>query len=140
MSADRHLETLQATRLAPREFANLSEGEKKRVLIARALMASPELLLLDEPGAGLDLGARERLVASLAALAYDPEAPTVILVTHHVEEIPPGFDRVLMLAAGRVVASGSIEEVLNSTTLSEAYGMPLKLERSGDRYRAWGDI
>lgn len=140
IAADRHLQTLQATQLATREFANLSEGEKKRVLIARALMANPELLLLDEPGAGLDLGARERLVASLAALAYDPDAPTVILVTHHVEEIPPGFNQVLTLAGGRVVAAGPIEEVLNSATLSEAYGMPLKLERSGDRYRAWGDI
>ncbi len=138
--ADQHLATLQATGLAQREFANLSEGEKKRVLIARALMAEPELLLLDEPGSGLDLGARERLVASLAALAHDPGAPTVILVTHHVEEIPPGFAQVLMLAGGRVVTAGPIDVVLNSASLSEAYDMPLKLEQSGDRYRAYGDL
>ena len=139
-SADAHLETLQATHLASREFANLSEGEKKRVLIARALMADPELLLLDEPGSGLDLGARERLVSSLAALAHDADAPTAILVTHHVEEIPPGFDRVLMLANGKVVTSGHIDEVLHSESLSATYDMPLTLERSGVRYRAWGNI
>ena len=137
-AADRHLETLQATHLGDREFANLSEGEKKRVLIARALMANPELLLLDEPGSGLDLGARERLVASLAALADDPDAPTTILVTHHVEEIPPGFDRVLMLAGGKVVTAGHIDDVLNSKTLSETYDMSLTLDRTEGRYRAWG--
>ncbi|MDH3500867.1 MAG: ABC transporter ATP-binding protein [Acidimicrobiia bacterium] len=139
VKADRHLETLHATHLADREFANLSEGEKKRVLIARALMAEPELLLLDEPGSGLDLGARERLVASLAALAHAPSAPTVILVTHHVEEIPPGFDRVLMLAGGRLVTAGPIDEVLHSDSLSETYDMALKLEQAGGRYRAWGE-
>jgi iron complex transport system ATP-binding protein len=138
--ADTHLETLQATHLSDREFANLSEGEKKRVLIARALMAEPELLLLDEPGSGLDLGARERLVSSLASLAHDPKAPTAILVTHHVEEIPPGFDRVLMLAGGTVVTSGPIDHVLNSESLSATYDMALTLERSGVRYRAWGEI
>lgn len=133
-----HLETMQASYLADREFVNLSEGEKKRVLIARSLMAKPELLLLDEPGSGLDLGARERLVASLSSLAGADLAPTVILVTHHVEEIPPGFDKVMMLASGRVVTSGPIASVLNAQTLSETYGLDLHVEHSEGRFRAWG--
>ena len=89
-----------------RTFGTLSEGERKRVQIARALMADPELLLLDEPAAGLDLGGREDLVARLTRLAHDPLAPTMVLVTHHVEEIPPGFTHALLLRAGRVVAAG----------------------------------
>jgi iron complex transport system ATP-binding protein len=131
------LRVLQAEHLAEREFSTMSEGEKKRVLIARALMASPDLLLLDEPGSGLDLGARERLVESLASLAADEDTAPVVLVTHHVEEIPPGFDHILMLAGGRVVTSGRLDEVLTADALSETFGMPLEIQRLGDRWRAW---
>ena len=87
-------------------IGTLSEGERKRVLIARSLMTDPELLLLDEPAAGLDLGGREELVARLADLAADPDSPALVLVTHHVEEIPPGFSHCLILAEGRVLAAG----------------------------------
>lgn len=137
-AADRHLATMGVLGFAEREFATLSEGEKRRVLIARALMADPELLLLDEPGTGLDLGARERLVDSLSALAGDRGPVTIVLVTHHVEEIPPGFEQVLMLADGRVAASGKVDEVLTSEALSAAYGMDLEIDRHEGRYRARG--
>src|SRR3954462_11564152 len=105
--------------LAERTFGTLSEGERKRVQIARALMSDPELLLLDEPAAGLDLGGREDLVRRLGALADDPYAPALVLVTHHVEEIPPGFTHVLMLRAGRIVAAGPLRPTLTSRSLSE---------------------
>ena len=131
------LRSVHAEDLAEREFGTMSLGEQKRVLIARSLVTRPELLLLDEPGSGLDLGARERLVESLAALAGDPGSPPVVLVTHHVEEIPPGFGHILMLAEGRVVAAGPIDQVLTNRALSEAFGMQLLLERLGDRWRAW---
>ncbi len=131
------LRSVHAEALAEREFGTLSEGEKKRVLIARSLVTRPELLLLDEPGAGLDLGARERLLDSLSALARDPGSPPVVLVTHHVEEIPPGFGHILMLAGGHVVAAGPIEQVLTADALSETFSMPLRLERRGGRWRAW---
>lgn len=131
------LRSVHAEDLAEREFGTMSQGEQKRVLIARSLVTRPELLLLDEPGSGLDLGARERLIESLAALAEDPGSPPVVLVTHHVEEIPPGFGHILMLAEGRVVAAGPIDEVLTNRALSEAFGMQLQLERHGDRWRAW---
>ena len=124
-------------RLTDRTFGTMSEGEKKRVLIARALITSPDLLLLDEPGSGLDLGSRERLVGSLASLAADMGAPPVVLVTHHVEEIPPGFDKVLMIADGSVVAQGRVDEVLTAAALSTTFGMPLEIERRGQRWRAW---
>jgi iron complex transport system ATP-binding protein len=100
------LESLGAEHLIDRRYGTLSEGERKRVLIARALMTDPELLLLDEPAAGLDLGGREELVARLADLAADPDAPAIVLVTHHVEEIPLGFSHCLLLAEGRAVAPG----------------------------------
>jgi iron complex transport system ATP-binding protein len=133
------LERLHAAELAPRQFATLSEGEKKRVMIARSLMANPELLVLDEPGTALDLGARERLVGSLAALASDPASPSSILVTHHVEEIPPGYGHIMMLASGKVVAAGSIDGVLTSAALSDTFGMRLQVARHGDRWRAAGE-
>jgi len=119
-----------------REYRTLSEGERKRVLIARALMADPELLLLDEPAAGLDLGGREDLVARLSALAEDPDAPASVLVTHHVEEIPPGTTHALVLGGGRVVASGPIEGALTSGTLSTAFDFPIELGRDGARWWA----
>ena len=122
--------------LAERRYGTLSEGERKRVQIARALMTDPELLLLDEPAAGLDLGGREDLVARLAELAYDPDAPAMVLVTHHVEEIPPGFTHALLLREGAVVAQGLLAETLTGDNLSKTFGLPLVVERSGDRYAA----
>jgi len=125
--------------LADRRFGTLSEGERKRVQIARALMTDPELVLLDEPAAGLDLGSREDLVSRLGRLAADPDAPALVLVTHHVEEIPPGFSHALLLRDGGVVAQGLLADVLTSENLSATFGLPLVLERAGDRYFARAD-
>jgi iron complex transport system ATP-binding protein len=133
----RHLlELMGAGDLVARTFGTLSEGERKRVQIARALMTDPELLLLDEPAAGLDLGAREDLVRRLADLAADPDAPATVLVTHHVEEIPPGFTHVLLLRGGRAVASGPLDRTLTAATLSETFGLPLQLDARGGRHAA----
>ena len=122
--------------MAQRAFGTLSEGERQRVLVARALMADPELLLLDEPAAGLDLGGREDLVARLGRLAADLAAPTFVLVTHHVEEIPVGTTHVLLLRAGRVVSAGPIDEALTARSLSEAFGLSVALERHAGRWSA----
>jgi iron complex transport system ATP-binding protein len=122
--------------LVDRRFGTLSEGERKRVQIARALMVDPELLLLDEPAAGLDLGGREDLVRRLAAIAADPYAPSIALVTHHVEEIPPGFTHVLLLRGGRVVAAGPLAQALTAATLSQAFGLPLALDSRDGRFAA----
>jgi iron complex transport system ATP-binding protein len=122
--------------LSLRTFGTLSEGERKRVQIARALMTDPELLLLDEPAAGLDLGGREDLVATLSRLALDPDAPATVLVSHHVEEIPPGFTHVLLLRDGRVVAEGPLERVLTAEALSETFGMPLVVTGTDGRWTA----
>jgi len=130
------LDTLGAAHLSDRPFGTLSEGERKRVQIARALMADPELMLLDEPAAGLDLGGREDLVARLAALAADIAAPALVLVTHHVEEVPPSFTDVLLLREGRIVAAGPVEITLTAANLSETFGLPLVLERHGERWSA----
>jgi iron complex transport system ATP-binding protein len=121
---------------ANRAFGTLSEGERKRTQIARALMPDPELLLLDEPGAGLDLGGREDLVSRLTDLARYLYAPAQVLVTHHVEEIPPGYTHALLLRGGGVVASGPLDEVLTAAALSETFGIPLELERSNGRFAA----
>ncbi len=130
------LEALGADHLAERRFGTLSEGERKRVQIARALMTDPELMLLDEPAAGLDLGGREDLVRRLGDLAADLAAPALVLVTHHVEEIPPNFTDVLLLREGRVVAQGPIEITLTAENLSATFGLPLVLESRGARYAA----
>ncbi|MGZ4519240.1 MAG: ABC transporter ATP-binding protein [Mycobacteriaceae bacterium] len=130
------LDTLGAGHLAARSFGTLSEGERKRVLIARALMTDPELLLLDEPAAGLDLGGREDLVFRLTELATDPDAPATVLVTHHVEEIPPGFTHALLLREGQAVAQGLLEDVITSEALSETFGTAIALDRIDDRYFA----
>ena len=122
--------------LLDRTFGTLSEGERKRVQIARSLMADPELLILDEPAAGLDLGGREDLVLTLATLARDPFSPATILVSHHVEEIPPGFTHAIFLRAGRVVAQGPLEQVMHEETLSATFGMPLQLTTADGRYAA----
>jgi iron complex transport system ATP-binding protein len=123
---------------AERSYGTLSSGERKRALIARALMTDPELLLLDEPAAGLDLAGREDLVRRLANHAADPNSPVTILVTHHVEEIPPGFTHVLMLRQGSAVASGPIEPALNADNLSACFGIPLVVETAAGRFYARG--
>ncbi|MCA2217309.1 ABC transporter ATP-binding protein [Wangella sp. NEAU-J3] len=122
--------------LVDREFGTLSEGERKRTLIARALMTDPELMLLDEPAAGLDLGGREELLARLSELAADPDAPAMVLVTHHVEEIPPGFTHAMLLREGTVVAAGLLAETMTAENLSKTFGLPLVVQRTGDRYTA----
>ncbi|MFF8828744.1 ABC transporter ATP-binding protein [Streptomyces sp. NPDC015131] len=132
------LDRLGMTEFLDRRFGTLSEGERKRTLIARAMMTDPELLLLDEPAAGLDLGGREDLVRRLGRLARDPYAPSMIMVTHHVEEIPPGFTHVLMIRQGKVLAAGPVEMELTSRNLSHCFGLPLVVERVGDRYTAQG--
>jgi iron complex transport system ATP-binding protein len=116
--------------------AELLEGERKRVQIARALMTDPELLLLDEPAAGLDLGGREDLVATLSRLAMDEMSPATVLVSHHVEEIPPGFTHALLLREGAVVAAGPLEEALTDEIVSATFGMPIRLTREDDRWSA----
>ena len=122
--------------LADRTFGTLSEGEKKRVLIARALMTDPELLIMDEPAAGLDLGGREDLVSTLSLLAADAYAPATILVSHHVEEIPPGFTHALLLRAGRVVSAGPLGDVITDRWLSEAFELPLQVTYQDGRFSA----
>ncbi|MET7392558.1 ABC transporter ATP-binding protein [Dactylosporangium sp. NPDC005572] len=122
--------------LADRTYGTLSEGERKRVQIARSLMTDPELLLLDEPTAGLDLGAREDLVRRLADLAADPDSPALVLVTHHVEEIPPGFTHALIMRDGGVVAQGLLRETVTADNLSKAFGLPLRLSNIDGRYHA----
>ena len=134
--ADELLQALGASHLADRTFGTLSEGERKRVQIARALMTDPELMLLDEPAAGLDLGAREDLVARLGAIAADLAAPALVMVTHHVEEIPPHFTDILLVREGRVVAQGPIEITLTAENLSRTFGLDLVLEKHGERWSA----
>jgi iron complex transport system ATP-binding protein len=134
--AEQLLDALGMLGFATRAFGTLSEGERKRVLIARALMVDPELLLLDEPAAGLDLGGREDLVSRLALLAADPFAPASVLVTHHVEEIPPGYTHGLLLRAGGVVAQGLLPEVITDQNLSHAFGLPLRVRYEDGRYSA----
>ncbi|MFC9332768.1 ABC transporter ATP-binding protein [Arthrobacter sp. NPDC057009] len=122
--------------LLNRKFSTLSEGERKRVQIARALMTDPELLLLDEPAAGLDLGGREDLVHRLSQLAMDEDAPAIVLVTHHLEEVPPGFTHAMLMRDGEVVAAGPVAEVLTSGNLSETFGLPLDVSVNAGRYTA----
>jgi iron complex transport system ATP-binding protein len=133
------LDRLGLAGLERRTFATLSSGERQRVLIARTLMTDPELVLLDEPAAGLDLGAREALVARIARLAADPASRAVVLVTHHVEEIPPGFSHTLILAGGRVVAAGPIGSTLTGAVLSRAYGVALRVDALDGRFSARAD-
>lgn len=125
-----------ADHLSDRTWGTLSEGERKRVLIARSLMANPELLLLDEPSAGMDLGGREDLVAYLGELATDPDAPTLVMVTHHVEEIPTGFTHALLLDQGGIVTAGPIDQVLTSDNLSAAFHQPIQVDQVGGRFFA----
>ena len=118
------------------KFGSMSEGERKRIQIARALMPDPELLILDEPAAGLDLGAREDLLTRLSGLAHDPAAPTSLLVTHHVEEIPSGSTHALLLREGAIVAAGPIEQALTSESISQAFGVKINLTQENGRWFA----
>lgn len=122
--------------LAGRTFGTLSTGERQRVLLARTLMPDPELVLVDEPAAGLDLRAREELVDALAAMAMSSRPAAIVLVTHHLEEVPPAFGHALVLAGGRLVAAGPIDEALTDAALTIAYGIPLRVERDAGRWTA----
>lgn len=122
--------------LADRTFGTLSDGEQKRVQIARAVMTDPELLLLDEPTASLDLGSREELLALLGGYASSPTTPAMVMVTHHVEEIPVGFTHVLLIRDGAIVAAGPLAETLTAEALTEAFGMPIVLTSDDGRYAA----
>jgi iron complex transport system ATP-binding protein len=124
--------------LLDRDFGTLSEGERKRVQLARAVMTDPEMLLLDEPAAGLDLGGREALLRMLGRLATDPESPVQVLVSHHVEEIPPGFTHAMLIREGRVLDSGPIASTLRSSTLSTTFGLPLRVLSHRGRWTARG--
>lgn len=130
------LDLVGAYHLIDRTWGTLSEGERKRVLIARALMTNPELLILDEPGAGMDLGGREDLVGYLGDLALDPDAPAIVMITHHVEEIPFGFTHAMLLDDGEVIAQGLIDSVLTSENLSRTFHQPIDVSRIGERYFA----
>ncbi|MBO0715298.1 MAG: ATP-binding cassette domain-containing protein [Acidimicrobiales bacterium] len=132
--ADELLADAGLSTVADHPFGTLSEGERQRTLLARVLMGEPELLLLDEPAAGLDLGARERLVGYLARLAADPATPPLVLVTHHTEEIPPGTTHAALVGAGRLVSAGPIRNALTSSALSACYGMPVELSHRDGRW------
>lgn len=131
------LDQMGAGTLADRAYGTLSSGERQRTLLARSLMTDPELLLLDEPAAGLDLGGREDLVGRLTGLAADPDGPATVMVTHHVEEIPPGCTHVMMLRDGRVVAQGLLDDVMTSENLSRTFDQPLELLSRRGRFTAW---
>jgi iron complex transport system ATP-binding protein len=136
MRADELLAQLRIARLADRTFGTLSEGERKRVQIARALMTDPELLLLDEPAAGLDLAGREALVTTLGELAQDQYAPAMVLVTHHVEEIPPGITHAMLLREGSIVAAGPLPETLTAENLTKTFDVELTLVEADGRWTA----
>jgi iron complex transport system ATP-binding protein len=123
-------------RLAGRRATDMSQGEWQKVQLARTLMARPQLLLLDEPMAGLDVGSRESLITRLSALTSMPDGPTIVLVTHHVEEIPEGFGHVALLRNGHMWLAGPTASNLTSTTLSTCFELPLQLHRFGNRYTA----
>ncbi|WP_392389924.1 ABC transporter ATP-binding protein [Corynebacterium bouchesdurhonense] len=130
------LEQVGAIHLMDRTWGTLSDGEKKRVLIARAVMTNPELLIMDEPAAGMDLGGREDLLAYLGELALDPDAPAIVMITHHLEEIPPGFTHAMLLDEGEIVAQGLIEDVLTAENVSKAYHQPIEVSVDAGRYFA----
>lgn len=120
--------------LGDRSFGVISEGERQQVLLARALMGEPELILLDEPFAGLDLGARERLIVHLSALAADPGAPTLVLVTHHCEEIPPGFTHAGLMQRGTLMGAGTLAGVVTSERVSDCFEVPVTVGCDVDRW------
>ena len=122
--------------LAGRKFGTLSDGEQKRVQIARSIMTDPEVLLLDEPAASLDLGAREELLQLLGGYASESGSPAIIMVTHHVEEIPRGFTHVLLLSGGRIVSAGPIADALTAEALTETFGLSIELSETDGRFSA----
>jgi iron complex transport system ATP-binding protein len=130
------LTTFGVRELADRKYGTLSEGERKRVQISRALMADPELLLLDEPAAGLDLAGREDLLKRFSIFASDPSAPASILVTHHIEEIPTGTTHAIILKDGKIAVSGPIEQVITSDHISAIFELPITVIREGERFFA----
>jgi iron complex transport system ATP-binding protein len=130
------LTALGVRELGERLFGSLSEGEKKRVQIARALMADPELLLLDEPASSLDLGGREDLLRRIESLAKDPLAPATVIVTHHIEEIPVGTTHALLLRDGVAVAQGEVASVITDQNLTQAYGLAITVQTEGGRFFA----
>ena len=132
--ADRLLAQGGVGEIAERSFGVISEGERQQVLLARALMSDPELLLLDEPFAGLDLGARERLLLRLRSLAADSGSPPVVLVTHHCEEIPPGFTHGGLMRGGRLIAAGRLEDVITSQHVSACFDVPVDVGCSEGRW------
>jgi iron complex transport system ATP-binding protein len=135
--AQRVLQEWKLDHLEGRLFGTLSDGEQKRVQIARSVMTDPELLLLDEPAASLDLGSREELLQLLGAYATSPESPAMVMVTHHVEEIPPGFTHAMLLADGKVAAAGPIAEIITGKQLSKVFGLKLLVSTSENgRYAA----
>ncbi len=134
--ARRLMSSLRIDHLADRTFGTLSEGERKRAQIARALMTDPELLLLDEPASGLDLAGREALLDTLSDLFADPDSPASLLVTHHVEEIPLGVTHCLLMSGGRITAAGPIRVTLTGENLSRAFGMPLRVSEHDGRWSA----
>lgn len=134
--AQRVLQEWRLDHLADHEIQTLSDGERKRVQIARAVMTDPELLLLDEPAGSMDLGSREDVIEMLDHYAQEPSSPAMVMVTHHVEEIPAGFTHLLVLADGAVVAQGPISEVLTGDIMSEAFGRPLSITHNAGRYQA----
>lgn len=134
--AQRVLAEWKLTHLEDRRFGDLSDGEQKRVQIARSVMTDPEILLLDEPAASLDLGAREELVGLLGGFASESTSPAIVMVTHHVEEIPPGFRHAMLLSNGQVKAAGAIGDVITSENLTEVFGLPLVVTHENDRFTA----
>lgn len=134
--ADRVLAEWNLTSLADQPFGTLSDGERKRTMIARAVMTDPELLLLDEPSASLDLGARELLLQMLSGYAQSPYSPAMVMVTHHVEEIPPGFTHVMLVRDGKIQAAGPIGETLTAENLEATFGMKFDLTNTNGRYSA----
>ena len=130
------LTALGVRELGERLFGSLSEGEKKRVQIARALMADPELLLLDEPASSLDLGGREDLLRRIESLSRDPLAPATVIVTHHIEEIPVGTTHALLLRDGVAVAQGEVASVITNQNLTQAYGLAITVQTEGGRFFA----
>ncbi|GAA1218770.1 ABC transporter ATP-binding protein [Rhodoglobus aureus] len=134
--ARRVLAEWSLSHLEDRRFGDLSDGEQKRVQIARSVMTDPELLLLDEPAASLDLGAREELVQLLSGYAKAESAPAIVMVTHHVEEIPQGFTHALIITDGTVHSAGKIDDVVTSENLSAAFGLELIITKDAGRYTA----
>lgn len=130
------LTTFGVRELGDREYGTLSEGERKRVQICRALMTDPEILLLDEPAAGLDLGGREDLLKRFAKFSSDPQSPVTILVTHHIEEIPVGTTHALLLKDGAIAVSGPVNQVITSEHVSAVFGLPIQVQREGARFFA----